>query len=159
MKKKIHNNDEWNTKVHVGLNENLSKWMTQTVQQITSLNWEIYQIEKAQIVQKKVEVSQAGWPSGLRRQTQETRRSRILVHECLRGFESHSCQKMFWTRWSRAFSWQILSYWNVNWRWQSKAKENKRLATSLGGWKPSSLKVLKKDDTRRTCKTRLYAGV
>ena len=34
----------------------------------------------------------------------------------------------------QSFSWQILSYWNVNSRWQSKAKENKRLATSLGGW-------------------------
>ena len=34
----------------------------------------------------------------------------------------------------QSFSWQILSYWNVNSRWQSKAKENKRLATTLGGW-------------------------
>ena len=34
----------------------------------------------------------------------------------------------------QSFSWQILSYWNVNSRWQSKAKENIRLATSLGGW-------------------------
>ena len=67
----------------------------------------------------------------------------------MRGFESYSCQKTFWTRWGRAFSWQILSYWNANSRWQSKAKENKRLATSLGGWQPSSLKVNKKEDTRR----------
>ena len=70
----------------------------------------------------------------LRRQTEESPQSRILVHECVRGFESHSCQKTFWTRWSRAFSWQILSYWNVNSRRESKAKENKRLATSLGRW-------------------------
>ena len=99
---------------------------------------------------KYVDVKQAGWPSGLRRQTQESTQSRIQVHECLRGFESHSCQKTFWTRWGRAFSWQFLSYWNVNWRWQSKAKENKRLATSLGGWWPSSLRVHKEQDTRRT---------
>ena len=42
-----------------------------------------------------------------------------------------------------------LSYWNVNSRWQSKAKENKRLATSLGGWRPSSLKKHKKEDTQQ----------
>ena len=114
IKKKIHSKDMWNTKVHVGLNESLSKWMTQTVYQIKSLNWKIYPIEKAQIIQKKIEVSQAGWPSGLKRQTWESPQSRILVHECVLGFESHSCQKMFWTRRGTAFSWQILSYWNVN---------------------------------------------
>ena len=75
-----------------------------------------------QIKRKYVDVNQAGRPSGLRRQTQESPQSRILVHECVRGFESHSCQKTFWTRWSRAFSWQILSYWNFNSRWQSKEK-------------------------------------
>ena len=133
-RKKIPSKDMWNTKVHVGFDENLFKWMTQTASQITSLNWKNYPIEKAHIIQKKVEASQARWPSGLRRQTQESRSSRILVHECVRGFESQSCQKTFWTRRGRAFSWQILSYWNVNSRWQSKAKENKRLATSLGGW-------------------------
>ena len=79
---------------------------------------------------KKVEVRQAGWPSGLRGQTQEIPQSRILVHECVRGFESNSCQKTFWTRWGRAFSWQILSYWNVNSRWQCKAKENRKIATT-----------------------------
>ena len=100
------------------------------------------------IKRKYVDLNQAGWPSGLRRQTQESHQSRILVHECVRGFDSHSCQKTFWTRWGRALSWQILSYWNVNSRWQSKAKENKRLAASLGVWKPSSLKVHKKEDTR-----------
>ena len=35
---------------------------------------------------EKVEVSQAGWPSGLGRQTQGIPQSRILVHECVRGF-------------------------------------------------------------------------
>ena len=40
------------------------------------------------------------------------------------------CQKTLWTRWGRAFSWQILSYWNINSRWQCKAKENKKIATS-----------------------------
>ena len=83
---------------------------------------------------KCVDGNKAEWPSDLRRQTQEIPQSRNLVHECVRGFESHSCQKTFWTRWGRAFSWQILSYSNVNSWWQSKAKENKRLATSLGGW-------------------------
>ena len=66
---------------------------------------------------------------GLRRQTHEIPESRILVHECVRGFESHSCQKTFWTRWDTAFSRQILSHWNVMWRWQSKPKK-KRIATS-----------------------------
>ena len=102
-----------------------------------------------QIKRKYVDVNQAGWPSGLWRQTQEIPQWRILVHECVRGFESHSCHKTFRTRWGRAFSWQILSYWNVNSRWQSKAKENKRLATSLGGWEPSTLKVHNKENTRR----------
>ena len=102
-----------------------------------------------QIKKKYVDVNQARWPSGLRRQTQEKPQSRILVHEWVRGFDSHSSQKTFWTRWARALSWQILSYWNVNSRWQSKTKENKRLATSLGGWKPSTLKVHKKEDARR----------
>ena len=37
-------------------------------------------------------ISAAGWPSGLRRQTQEIALLSILVHECVRGFESHSCQ-------------------------------------------------------------------
>ena len=93
-----------------------------------SLNWK--DTDQKEICRRK----QAGCRSGLRRQTQEIRSSRILVHECVRGFESQSCQKTFWTRRGRAFSWQILSYWNVNSRWQFKAKENKRLATSLGGW-------------------------
>ena len=31
IKKKIPSKDMWNTKLHVGLNESLSKWMTQTV--------------------------------------------------------------------------------------------------------------------------------
>ena len=34
----------------------------------------------------------AGWPSGLRRQTQENFSLKISVTECVRGFESHSCQ-------------------------------------------------------------------
>ena len=38
-------------------------------------------------------ITMSGWPSGLRRQTQELAsfplRVRILVHECGRGFESH----------------------------------------------------------------------
>ena len=66
---------------------------------------------------------------GLRRQTHEIPESRILVHECVRGFESHSCQKTFWTRSGTAFSRQILSHWNVMWRWQSKPKK-KRIAMS-----------------------------
>ena len=44
---------------------------------------------------KCVDGNQAGWPSGLGRQAQEIPQSRILVHECVRGFESHSCQKTF----------------------------------------------------------------
>ena len=78
---------------------------------------------------KNVDVNQAGWPSGLKRQTQEIPQSRSLAHEGVRGFESLSCQKPFWSRWGRAFSRQILSHWNVNWRWQSRA-ENKKIATS-----------------------------
>ena len=130
----ITSRDMWKTKVRVGLNANLFKRMTQTIWQITSLNWN-YPMERPQIQRKKcVDWNKAEWPSGLRSQAQETLQSRILVRECVCGFESHSCQKTFWTRWGRAYSWQILSYWNVNSRWQSKAKENKRLATWLGGW-------------------------
>ena len=89
-------------------------------------------MERPQIQRKKcVDGNKAEWPSGLRSQTQEIHQSRILVHECARGFESHSCQKTFWTRWGRAFSRQILSNWNVNWRWQSKAKNKKILTSSV----------------------------
>ena len=123
--------DMWKTKVRVGLNANLFKRMTQTIWQITSLNWKNYPMERPQIQRKKcVDWNKAEWPSGLRSQAQENPQSRILVHECVRGFESHSCQETLSTRWRRAFSWQILSYWNVNSRWQCKAKENKGMATS-----------------------------
>ena len=47
------------------------------------------------IKRKYVDFNQAGWPSGLRRQTQEIPQSRILVHECVRGFDSHSSRKGF----------------------------------------------------------------
>ena len=77
-----------------------------------------YPMEGPQIERKKcVDGNKAEWPSGLRSQAQENPQSRILVHECARGFESNSCQKTFWTRWDRAFSWQILSHWNVIWKW------------------------------------------
>ena len=87
-------------------------------------------MERPQIKKKCVDGNKADWPSGLRRQTQESHQSRILAHECVLGFESHSCQKTFWARWGRAFSRQILSHWNVNSRWQCKAKENKKTSTS-----------------------------
>ena len=121
-RKKIPSKDMRNTKVHVGFDENLFKGMTQTAEQLTSMNWKCHSIGKTQIKRKYVDVNQTGCPSGLRRQTQDIPQSRILVHECARGFESHSCQKTFWTRRGRAFSWQILSYWNVNSRWRPKAK-------------------------------------
>ena len=131
-KRKITSRDMWKTKARVGLNANLFKWMTQTIWQITSLNWKkITQWKGHKSNEKKcVHGNKAEWPSGLRSQAQENPQSRILVHECARGFECHSCQKTFWTRWGRAFSWQILSYWNINSRWQCKAKENKKMATS-----------------------------
>ena len=44
---------------------------------------------------KNVDVNQAGWPSCLRRQTQEIPQLRILVHECVRGFESTPVRKRF----------------------------------------------------------------
>ena len=95
--------------------------------------WELKNlpIGKATNQKKKcVDGNKAERPSDLRRQAQENPQSRTMVRECVRGFESHSYQKTFWTRWGRAFSWQILFYWNVNSRRQPKAKENKRLATS-----------------------------
>ena len=116
-------------------------------------------IEKANIIQKKVEVSQAGWPSSLRRQTQEIPQSRILVHECVRGFESISCQKTFWTRWGRAFSWQILSYWKVNSRWQCKAKENKKSQRSLWLIPEQFQSAQKGGYPAETLETRMYAWV
>ena len=88
-------------------------------------------------------------PSGLRRQAQENPQSRILVHEGVRGSESHSCQKTFWTRWGRAFSRQILSHWNVNWRWQSRAKYKKiatsSLADSRAVYKCTKKKIISRD--------------
>ena len=107
---------------------------------------------------EKVEVSQAGWPSGLGRQTQEIPQSRILVHECVRGFESHSCQKTFWTRWDTAFSRQILLHWNVNSRWQSQA-ENKKIAISSMADSWAVKKCKKRRYLADTCETRKYAWV
>ena len=107
---------------------------------------------------KCVDGNKAEWPSGLRSQAQENPQSRILVHECVRGFESHSCQKTFWTRWDRAFSWQILSNWNVNWRWQSKAK-NKKIATSSVVDNRAASNSTKKRYPNETCETRMYAWV
>ena len=86
---------------------------------------------KSAYLTKKCRRKSGRMAEGLRRQTQEIPQSRILVHECVRGFQSDSCQKSFWTRWGRAFSWQILSHWNVNWRWQSKAKKNKKTQRRL----------------------------
>ena len=51
--KKIPRRDMWNTNVRVGLNANLYKRMTQTVQQTKSLICKFYPIEKAHIIQKK----------------------------------------------------------------------------------------------------------
>ena len=137
-RKKIPRRDMWSTNVRVGLNANFYKWMTQTVQQIKALKCKFNPIEKAHIIQKNIGVKPPGWPSGLRRQTQEIPQSRILVHECVRGFESHSCQKTFWTRWGTAFSRLTLSHWNVNWRWQSKAKYKKN-RNVIRGRQPSGL--------------------
>ena len=137
-KQKITSRDMWNTNVRVGWNANLLKWMTKTAYQIKSLKCKFNPIEKAHIIQKNVGVKPPGWPSGLRRQTQEIPEPRILVHECVRGFESHSCQKTFWTRWDTAFSRQILSHWNVMWRWQSKPKKEKN-RNVIRGRQPSGL--------------------
>ena len=127
--------------------------MTQTIQQITSLNWKCHSIEKTQIKRKYVDVNQTGCPSGLRRQTQDIPQSRILVHECVHGFESNSCQKTFWTRRGRAFSWQILSYWNAIQDDSPKQKKtSKRKQTThnvIRGWQPSGLKMHKKEDTQQ----------
>ena len=109
---------------------------------------------------KCVDANQAGWPSGLRRPTQEIPQSRFLVHESVCGFESHSCQKTFWTRWGRAFSWQILSYWNVNSRRQPKAKENKRLATSSVVESRAFQKCTKKKiPSKDMCNTNVCVGL
>ena len=47
------------------------------------------------MIQKKVEVSQAGRPSGLRRQGQEIPQSRNLVHECVLGSNPIPVTKRF----------------------------------------------------------------
>ena len=113
-----------------------------------------------QIKRKYVDFNQAGWPSGLRRQTQEIHQSRILVHECVRRFDSHSCQKTFWTRWGRAFSRQNLSYWNVNSRWQSKAKKKQKTRNVNGRLIADQFKsAQKRGHPAETCKTRIYARV
>ena len=113
---------------------------------------------RPQIKKKCVDGNKADWPSGLRRQTQESHQSRILAHECVLGFESHSCQKTFWTRWGRAFSRQILSHWNVNSRWQSQA-ENKKIATSSVADSWVVKKCIKRRYPADTRETRKYAWV
>ena len=50
--KKTSSRDLWNTNERVGSNASLLKRMTQTMMQITSLNWEKYLIEKAQLKSK-----------------------------------------------------------------------------------------------------------
>ena len=124
------------------------------------MNWKCHSIEKTQIKRKYVDVNQTGCPSGLRRQTQNIPQSRILGHECVRGFESHSCQKTFWTRRGRAFSWQILSYWNVNSRWWPKAKQNKdsqRHPWLIAEWFKNAQKERRHQP--KTCETRKYTWV
>ena len=131
-KRRIPRRDIRNTKVPLGLNANLFKWMTQTVQKITSRNWKNYPMERPQIERKKMCPREPGrMAEGLRSQTQKTPQSRILVHECVRGLESDSCQKTFWTRWIRASNWQILSYWNINSRSQCKSEEKKTTTSSV----------------------------
>ena len=117
-------------------------------------------MERPQIQRKKcVDGYKAEWPSGLGSQAQENPQSRIRVHECAQGFESHSCQKTFWTRWVRAFRWQILSYWNINSRWQCKAKENKKIATSSVVDNRAVWNCTKKRYPDETCETRMYESV
>ena len=48
-KKAIPSRDNWNTNGRADLNETFLKWMTQTRQQIASLNWKCYTIEKKQL--------------------------------------------------------------------------------------------------------------
>ena len=50
--KKTSSRDLWNTNERVDSNASLLKRMTQTMMQITSLNWEKYLIEKAQLKSK-----------------------------------------------------------------------------------------------------------
>ena len=53
-------------------------------------------MERPQIERKKcVDGNKAEWPSRLRTQAQEKSQSRILVHECARGFESTPVRKRF----------------------------------------------------------------
>ena len=109
---------------------------------------------------KCVDGNKAEWASDLRRLAQEIPQSRVLVHECLRGFESQTCQKTFWKRSGRAFSWQILSYWNVNSRRQPKAKENKRLATSSVVESRAFQKCTKKKiPSKDMCNTNVCVGL
>ena len=69
----------------------------------------------------------AGWPKGLRRQ-------RFLVHECVRGFESHSCQK-------------FLSICEVS--HELKTMQNQK---QFCVWKPSGIKTrLKSSRSRWEC--------
>ena len=64
-----------------------------------------------------------------------------------------------WTRWGRAFSRQILSHWNVNWRWQSKAKKNQQIATSSVVERKRFQSAEKRRLPAETCETRKYAWV
>ena len=132
--------------------------MTQTVYQITSLNWKEQSIEMTHIKRKYVDLNQAVWPSGLRRQTHEIHQSRILVHERVRGFDSHSCQKTFWTRWGRA---DKICHTGTSIRDDSpKQKKKQKTRNVIGRLIADQFKsAQKRGHPAETCKTRLYARV
>ena len=133
LHKKIPSRDMWNTNVRMGLKANLYRRMTQTVHQTKSLICKFYPIEKAHIIQKKCRrkpgrMAERSKAPDSRNSSVENSGTRVCA-----WVRIHSCQKTFWTRWGRAFSWQILSYWNVNSRWlQSKRKQKNR--NIVWGW-------------------------
>ena len=107
---------------------------------------------------KCVDGNKAEWASDLRRQAQENLQSRTLARESVRGFESHSCQKTFWTRWGRAFTNSVILERQFKMTVQSKRKQKTR--NVIGPLIAEQFKsAQKKGYPAETCKTRLYAWV
>ena len=112
------------------------------------------QIERKEMCRRKQgKMAERSKEPGSRNSSVEISGSRVCA-----WVRIHSCQKTFWTRWGRAFSRQILSHWNVNWRWQSKA-QNKKIATSSVVDNRAVWNSTKKRYPNETCETRMYALV
>ena len=103
-------------------------WMTHIVQQITSLNSKVYQFEIAQVKSIMVEESQAG--KSQRSNATDFRIPSIEISGTRTSARADVRITLPSEKVLNTMSWQNLSYWKVNSRWQCKAEENEKFATS-----------------------------